>query len=306
MSVPHNFEAYVANTDFDWFTRLRAAAPPEEVNFWLPGSTRPRASLGTPWLFKLKTPYNAIGGGGFFTYYTRMPAQVAWDTFGTMNGVASLSELTRRLQRYSRSPVTDKSEIGCVVLSQPFFLRDEEWINVPSDWSRNIVSGKYYDLAQGEGAKMWARISERAAYATQRVGFMSPAFGTPRLILPRLGQGAFRLMVTDAYERRCAISGERTLPVLDAAHIKAFSLVNQHDVRNGILLRSDIHRLFDAGYVTVTSDLRFQVSRALKDDYANGRIYYDLHNRQIHEPAAPEHRPDREALDYHSSEVFRK
>lgn len=113
-------------------------------------------------------------------------------------------------------------------------------------------------------------------------------------------------MVTDAYERRCAISGERTLPVLDAAHIKAFSLVNQHDVRNGILLRSDIHRLFDAGYVTVTPDLRFQVSRALKDDYANGRIYYDLHNHEIQVPAAPEHRPAREALDYHSSEVFRK
>ena len=36
----------------------------------------------------------------------------------------------------------------------------------------------------------------------------------------RLGHGAFRLLVTDAYQRRCAVTGERTLPVLDAAHIR--------------------------------------------------------------------------------------
>jgi putative restriction endonuclease len=39
-------------------------------------------------------------------------------------------------------------------------------------------------------------------------------------VQPRLGQGAFRLLVTDAYQRRCAVTGERTLPVLDAAHIR--------------------------------------------------------------------------------------
>ena len=44
-------------------------------------------------------------------------------------------------------------------------------------------------------------------------------YGKPILVQPRLGQGAFRLLVTDAYQRRCAVTGERTLPVLDAAHI---------------------------------------------------------------------------------------
>ncbi|OCN02834.1 hypothetical protein A7X67_02970 [Clostridium sp. W14A] len=39
----------------------------------------------------------------------------------------------------------------------------------------------------------------------------------------RLGQGTFRVIVTEAYQRRCAFTGERTLPVLEAAHIKPYS-----------------------------------------------------------------------------------
>jgi hypothetical protein len=41
-------------------------------------------------------------------------------------------------------------------------------------------------------------------------------------------------------------------------------------VSNGLLLRSDIHRLFDKGYVTVTPDHHFEVSRRLKDDFETG------------------------------------
>ena len=63
----------------------------------------------------------------------------------------------------------------------------------------------------------------------------------------RLGQGAFRIVVTDMYQRRCAISGEKTLPVLEAAHVKPFSMNGENAPENGVLLRSDIHTLFDAG-----------------------------------------------------------
>ena len=54
--------------------------------------------------------------------------------------------------------------------------------------------------------------------------------GKPQIVLPRLGQGSFRIVVTDAYERRCALTGERTLPVLDAAHIKPYSVLHRHEV----------------------------------------------------------------------------
>lgn len=48
-------------------------------------------------------------------------------------------------------------------------------------------------------------------------------FGAPHLIRPRLGQGAFRVLVTDVYGRKCAVTGERTLPALEAAHIRPYA-----------------------------------------------------------------------------------
>lgn len=130
-------------------------------------------------------------------------------------------------------------------------------------------------------------------------------YGRPPPYLPRLGQGALRLMVMDAYGRRCAVTGEKTLPALDAAHIRPFHSIESHDVRNGILMRSDIHRLFDQGYVTVTPDLRFQVSPRIRDQFPNGAIYYDLHGRSVYVPDEADQRPDRSALERHRSTIYR-
>lgn len=63
----------------------------------------------------------------------------------------------------------------------------------------------------------------------------------------RIGQGVFRIMVTSAYDNACEITGDHTLPVLEAAHIKPFSLSGPHSVSDGTLARSDLHKLFDSG-----------------------------------------------------------
>jgi putative restriction endonuclease len=72
-----------------------------------------------------------------------------------------------------------------------------------------------------------------------------------------------------------------------------------------MLLRADLHRLYDAGYVTVTPDLRFEVSRRLKDEFDNGRTYYDLAGRALVVPIAQSSRPSPEALRWHAENVFR-
>ena len=96
------------------------------------------------------------------------------------------------------------------------------------------------------------------------------AVGSPEqheaLFVCRLGQGAFRIVVTDTYDRRCALTGERTLPVLEAAHIKPYSSGGAHDITNGLLLRSDLHTLFDRGYLTVTPEYRLEVSRRIREE----------------------------------------
>jgi putative restriction endonuclease len=112
-------------------------------------------------------------------------------------------------------------------------------------------------------------------------------------------------MVMDAYDRRCAVTGERTLPVLEAAHIRPFAETREHDVRNGILMRSDIHRLYDRGLVTVSPDLTFRVSRSIERDYSNGLIYYALDGNAIRVPSDERSRPDLESLAWHEETVFR-
>jgi len=130
------------------------------------------------------------------------------------------------------------------------------------------------------------------------------SYGTPMLVKPRLGQGIFRVAVTDAYGRGCAVTDEHSLPALEAAHIRPFADKGPHDIRNGILLRADLHRLFDKGYITVTRDSRLMVSDALKADYANGRTYYPLHGKQVRQPAAMAERPAAEFIDWHNERIF--
>ena len=62
-------------------------------------------------------------------------------------------------------------------------------------------------------------------------------------------------------------------PVLEAAHIKPYGRGGEHRVDNGLLLRSDLHRLYDQGYVTVTADYVFKVGERLREEFRNGRSY---------------------------------
>jgi putative restriction endonuclease len=63
------------------------------------------------------------------------------------------------------------------------------------------------------------------------------------------------------------VTKEKALPVLQAAHIQPVSQGGRHLVSNGLLLRSDIHTLFDRGYVTITPDYQFRASRRLRIEF---------------------------------------
>lgn len=305
---------WLANTDFEWFSFLAARAPHEEVNFWQPSHGRPvTLPVGAPWLFKLHNRRGGwIVGGAFFAHWTTLTLSLAWDAFAERNGAATFSDFARLLRGYTDravDPVT--TQVGSTVLVQPFFLPRALWIHPPDDWSANLTRGKTYDTELGEGRRIWEEVRQAlgaVAPDTKAVADgPAPAYGSPVLMAPRLGQGAFRVMVTDAYQRRCVITGERTLPVLEAAHIKPYSLVGRHDVSNGLLLRSDLHTLFDLGYLTVSpADLRVQVSRRIHDEYANGREYYALDGRQVRLPQTPYPPPSDEMLAWHAQTVFRR
>ena len=79
----------------------------------------------------------------------------------------------------------------------------------------------------------------------------------------------------------------------------------RHELPNGVPPRRDLHRLFDLGYVTIRPDLRFAVSGSLRDEYANGCVYYELDGRAIRLPRERAAHPDPELLAGHEAEVFR-
>ena len=303
---------YVGVTDNDWFRFLSDLPNVDEVNFWQPGGRQRFQSLrlGELFLFKLHSPQNFIVGGGFFTHSSILPVSLAWEAFGEKNGTATFEEMRTKILKY-RGSVTDSREdfeIGCILLQQPFFLPRNQWILVPRDFSLNIVQGKTYDAETGTGKDLWDTIQGRLA--SQPVLHFQVGDGTvmwtDALIRQRLGQGSFRILVTDTYQRRCAITGEKALPALEAAHIRPVTEEGKHRVDNGLLFRSDIHRLFDKGYVTVTPDHRFRASRKLKDDFHNGEEYFRLQGNSIWLPKNSDFQPKREFLEWHSDTIFKR
>jgi putative restriction endonuclease len=219
-----------------------------------------------------------------------------------------------RIARHRKVSPDERTDfvIGCRILTQPFFLPESQWFEPPS-WPPHFQGFKTYSTNDADGLTLWELAQQHV-----QSGFASPSsftrsgasdvpvarWGEPSLIRPRLGQGAFRIIVTDNYARRCAVTGERTLPALDAAHIRPYADHGQHEPSNGLLLRRDIHSLFDRGYVTVTPTYHFEVSRRIRDEFENGRDYYAMHGTTIKVPNRSELRPDPDSVRWHNENRF--
>ena len=309
---------YLGVTDNNWFNYLSKISP-EDVNFWQPGgnATFKVIEQGAPFLFKLKLPHNAIGGVGFLSSHTFLPINIAWDVFGNRNGCASFQQFKQMILQYRSDKNNLNPSIGCIVLTNPIFFSKEDWIEVSPYWSASIVQGKSFDTTTDAGNELWQKINA----VLQKYLYLSPAkqvedqlvlsdtewpgYGNSVLQKVRVGQGAFRVLVTDAYSRRCSISGEKTLPVLEAAHIKPYNLEGPHKISNGLLLRSDMHKLFDSGYITITTDYRVEVSKAIKEEFQNGKEYYQYHGKELmHLPQRTIDKPGKNFIEWHN-EVYK-
>ncbi len=299
---------WVGVTDDDWF-RFLAGKKPDEVNFWRPGASQTAwgpVPPGAPFLFKLHSPNDYVVGGGYFVKHTTLPLSLAWLAYEEKNGTESQSKLREAIIHYRREAVKEPDPvIGCTLLAEPFFLERQDWVRVPKAWPKNIVQGKTLDSEDGDmGSEIWEGVFVRVGRENPRTS-EAPRYGSPQLHTPRLGQGTFRVLVTDAYRRRCAMTGEKTLPVLEAAHIKPYAENGPHQINNGLLLRSDIHILFDRGYIGVDQDLKVRVSGKLREQYQNGKVYYMLEGERLR--ALPDHamdQPAREYLEWHQKTRF--
>ncbi len=303
---------YTGVTDNRWFNHLSAIPNIDEVNFWHPNGRPPfnSAEEGTPFLFKLKSPNHHIGGGGFLIKYESLPIRLAWEAFGEKNG-ASTFEAFSNLIFSARGREADQTrDVGCSILGEPFFFHRNDWIPMADDFAGSVVRGKFFDSNNADGERIWSAVQQLLLsrdILPRRVEERRAEYGTPVLMRPRRGQGAFRALVTNAYGRRCAITGESTLPVLEAAHIKPFAEEGLNNTFNGMLLRSDFHRLFDVGLITVTPQHEVVVSSRIKEQWFNGKAYNSLHGKPLALlPTSPDDHPRADFLRWHNDNVFEK
>ncbi len=314
---------FIAITDKAWFDFLAGEAVDgrvDEVNFWSPRATRPmkRMTPGEPVFLRLKSPHNAIAGYGFFAHFATLRLDECWRLFGWRNGDPYEAAFLQRIGRFRGLDLLDprvpQAPMGCTVLRDVRFWPASAWMpwGVSEGWAKNIVQGKT-ELDPVRAQALLDRIAHDALHreveaeldATFAILDVDTRRRREALMVVREGQGTFRARLLGAYGTRCAVTGEHTEPVLDAAHIQPYLGPRSNHVQNGLILTKEFHTLFDMGYVGITPEYRVRVSPILRDRWNNGRRYYTYADQSLLVlPTREAERPSREALDWHLRNVF--
>lgn len=305
-------DLYVGNTDKDWFDQLKAQPDLREVNHWQPSGVKFKIlAEGGIFFFRLKSPINMIGGFGLLASAENASVSLLWDSIGTANGVNSKEEFVARVKHYRTKNnvqgfVDENTHVGFKILVEPVFLSEKDWFPEPSDWSPQIVVGKSYssDTTIGQYLmsnymRLAGETPRRDAIARQMFGFEEPpqaGFAT-RNVKQRTGQNLFKLSLLYAYDGKCAVSGCDIEEVLDGAHIHPFSETQDHSIPNGILLRKDIHALFDRGAFTIDHDYRIRFTEQFKERYPmDANSYANFDGQKLKLPKDKAHWPSFSAL----------
>ncbi len=116
-----------------------------------------------------------------------------------------------------------------------------------------------------------------------------------RKIVMRVGQPKFRRDLLSAYQNRCAVTGCDVPEALEAAHIVPYKGADANHVTNGLVLRSDIHALFDKFRIAVDTNTMTLIIHPNLEDTS----YSNLSEAPITVPTNIQLHPSRKALDYH-------
>ncbi|MGV7219472.1 HNH endonuclease [Bradyrhizobium sp. UFLA05-112] len=294
----------IAPTDLDWFDRIRTGPIDRIVNFWTPTPWNVKGlQAGQRLYFMLKAPTRKIGGYGHFVQYRDATAKEAWRLYGPNNGTDSENELVRKIQLFAAkrskafTPTSDPV-IGCIELSEVITLDDAAFVTPEScghSFPREVVKLKYFSDPDGIAAS----IDKPVPSVPPFVLVVGDPTRKPVRRKERKGQSLFRREILRNYGNKCCISGDSVEALLEAAHIQPYINELSNHAQNGICLRVDLHRLFDAGLLTVNGDFEIVVSAKLK-----GTTYAGLKGK-IQLPANPQHEPSKEAIKNRNTVEFR-
>lgn len=313
---------YIAVTERKWFEFFSSRAdsePVDEVNFWSPNALRPFKTLepGAPLFFRLGAPVNVIAGYGFEAHFDLLSFDAAWRAFEWNNGFEArlaFFEWGAKNRHLDLSGVAT-AKLACTIVREATFWPKERWIpwGLERGWARTGIQQGKYETDVNRVSHLMSEV------ANDRMGVPAPEEFAPSFVLldaderevvlakgrRRCGQGTFRSRLLTAYGSRCAITGEHTEPVLDAAHVQPYLGPRSNHLQNGLLLTKEFHALFDEGLVTITPEYTIRVSRSIRDRWNNGHRYYPFDGKRLQIlPGDLSERPCVASLKWHELNRF--
>lgn len=267
----------IAPTDIGWFTHLRREKIVNDINFWTPTPWNVKMNKGDRLYFMLKSPIRRIGGGGYFQSYQNMTVEQAWDRYGIKNGFDTREDFVDSLTKHrskntsNKNRLNEESLIGCIILEHVVFLDDDKLIELESEskivFQKQIVTTKQYDDKEDD---LLDRIFRDGGTRTDNeFSLVDPDIEKDKvsaLVTKRFGQGKFRADISEIYLNRCCVTGEETPELLEAAHIQPYKSDSSNNKKNGLLLRVDIHKLFDKGLMYIDEKYTIHISPFVKSD----------------------------------------
>lgn len=296
----------ISPTDEEWFSLLKSYQYLDRINFWTPTPWNIKSlKSGDRLYFMLKAPIRKIGGYAEVVKYENMSINKAWDTFGLGNGVKGLEEFILRTTKYkgkrsNKENLDQNPVIGCIELKEAVFFEPNKYIT-PGDlgvsFPNQVVKIKCF---QGEFLNLGEETVDLPTSPFSLVGSRNENRKF-REVNQRVGQESFRRAIFKAYDNSCAITGESCKDLLQAAHIQPYKDENSNHVQNGILLRIDLHRLFDTGLITIDTDYRIRFSSIFQSNE-----YRKYEGKKICLPNHKQQYPSLQALEYNNKYKFRK
>lgn len=281
----------IAVTDRDWYEYQKRNGFINRINFWTPKVWKVAITPGTNVVFKLKKTNNMfgdeIGGYGRFVEYKTQSLDQSWKEFGRRNGCDTKEEYVAKLTKGKGNAFT---VCGCMVLDDVVFFDEFKRLSdYGLSFALNIVTYKneYSTFPDFGQQKVVSSQSSFSLVIPTKKGKKMQS------ITERVGQGQFHSDVSTAYNHRCCITGESTPELLQAAHIQDYINKESNHIQNGLLLRIDIHKLFDSGLLYIDQNYHVHVSSLVTSPE-----YRYLDNHLISLPNNPSEYPSKAALQF--------
>jgi putative restriction endonuclease len=234
---------------------------PERVAFWQPTPRHPnQIELGQRWYFKERGAPQIVGFGDYAGWESSSVTGLQAH-FGPATGYATADDLLAALVLIAPD-FNASNAIGNVILEN--FTPFQEPVLLSSLGLDDLTVPFVYIASDDPIAAYLGGLRTDAPAAPFLLRDPEAAKRAAAKRKVRVGQAAFRRLLIDTYSHVCAFTGPQLEETLQAAHIQPYVDAESNHVRNGLLLRADMHVLFDLGLLTLSDDLRIQVSPKLK------------------------------------------